>query len=91
MSSYKKNKKAILRRLRRVEGQLRGLQKMVESDEYCIDLLTQISSVMAATKKIGLIILKDHVSGCVKDSLEKGKGKEKIDEMIMTVERFIKI
>ncbi len=90
MSAYDKDKKNILSRLRRIEGQVRGLQKMVDEDQYCIDILTQISSVMAATKKVGLIILDDHIHGCVRDAVKKEGGVESIDELITALERFMK-
>lgn len=90
MASYQKNKEKIQKRLRRVEGQIRGIQKMVEEDKYCIDILTQISSVMAATQKVGMIILEDHVNGCLKEALVKKNSQEKVDEMISVINRFIK-
>lgn len=91
MSSYQKDKKQLEQRLRRIEGQIRGIQKMVNNDKYCIDILTQLSSIIAATQKVGLIILQDHISGCLKDALvNKKDGKVKVDEMINVVNRFIK-
>ena len=90
MSEYENDKKNLLLRLRRIEGQVRGLQKMVDEDQYCIDILTQISSVMAATKKVGLIILDDHIHGCVKDAVKQEGGEDSIDELITALERFMK-
>ncbi len=90
MVAYKENKEQILKRLRRIEGQVRGIQKMVEDDKYCIDILTQVSSVSAATQKVGLIVLQDHMNGCIKQALKSGKGQEKVDEVISAVDRFIK-
>lgn len=90
MSAYDKDKKKLLSRLRRIEGQVRGLQKMVDEDQYCIDILTQISSVMAATKKVGLIILDDHIQGCVKDAIGKEDGEASVAELITALERFMK-
>lgn len=90
MASYQKDKQKIQQRLRRIEGQLRGIQKMVDDDKYCIDILTQLSSVVAATQKVGLIVLQDHINGCIKDALIKKDGQAKVEEMINVVNRFIK-
>ncbi len=84
--------KAIQNRLRRIEGQVRGLQRMVDEDAYCIDVLTQLSSIVSAAEKVGLLLLKDHVEHCVRESIEKGEGAdEKIEELIAAVERFLRV
>ena len=82
------NKKDLQDRLRRIEGQVRGLQRMVEEDKYCIDILTQVSSVQAALKAVGLGLLDDHVRHCVRESIEKGSGDQKIEELMAAVGRF---
>ena len=89
-ASYKKDIDQILARLRRIEGQMRGIQRMVSEEKYCVDVLTQISSVIAATEKVGLMILRDHIKGCVRDSLTGKKADERIDELVDVVERFLK-
>jgi DNA-binding FrmR family transcriptional regulator len=66
------DKEKILARLRRIEGQVRGLQRMVDEEAYCVDILTQIGSVVSASEKVGAILLKDHVEHCVRESIEKG-------------------
>jgi DNA-binding FrmR family transcriptional regulator len=88
---YAKDKKEILDRLRRIEGQVRGLQRMVEEDQYCIDILTQVNSVNAALKATALRLLDDHVRMCVRESLERGESEEgdrKIEELVSAVARF---
>lgn len=90
MSSYEQDKAKIITRLKRIEGQTRGLQRMVEEDKYCIDILTQVSSVLAAVKKVGLIILDDHIKGCVRDAVIRDNGEVYIQELIDALERFIK-
>jgi len=90
LSSYDKDKANLITRLKRIEGQTRGLQRMLEEDKYCIDILTQISSVLAATKKVGLIILDDHIKGCVRDAVIRDNGEAHIKELIGVLERFIK-
>ncbi|MEX0701387.1 MAG: metal-sensitive transcriptional regulator [Planctomycetales bacterium] len=75
-------------RLRRIEGQVRGLQRMVEKDTYCIDVLTQLNSVLAALKATGMGLLDDHVRHCVRESVQQGDKDEKIDELMAAVGRF---
>ena len=82
-------KKELQDRLRRIEGQVRGLQRMVEEDKYCIDILTQLNSVSAALKAVGLGLLDDHVRHCVKESLESGEGNGKVEELVSAVARFV--
>ena len=90
MPAYEKNADKILARLKRIEGQMRGIQRMVEEDKYCVDILTQVSSVIAATEKVALIILRDHIKGCVYSSLKEGNSEDRIDELVLVVERFLK-
>lgn len=89
-SSYEKHKGNILVRLKRIEGQLRGIQRMVEEDKYCVDILTQLSSVIAASEKVGLIVLRDHIQGCVRDAVIRENGEASVQELIDVVERFLK-
>jgi DNA-binding FrmR family transcriptional regulator len=87
-----KDKEKIQNRLRRIEGQVRGLQRMVDEEAYCVDVLTQIGSVVSALEKVGTILLKDHVEHCVRESIEKGEGAdEKIEELTDAVERFLRV
>ncbi len=88
MYGYAMNKKDLQDRLRRIEGQVRGLQRMVEQDKYCIDILTQVSSVSAALKAVGMGLLDDHVRHCVRESIEQGKGDEKMAELMAAVARL---
>jgi CsoR family transcriptional regulator, copper-sensing transcriptional repressor len=88
MYGYAMNKKALLDRLRRIEGQVRGLQRMVEEDQYCIDILTQVNSASAALKAVGMGLLDDHVRHCVAESIDQGEGEEKIEELMAAVARF---
>ena len=90
MSSYAKDKDDILIRLKRMEGQLRGIQRMVEDGKYCVDILIQLSSIIAASQKVGLIILEDHIRGCVSDAISKPKHDAAIQELVDVVQKFIK-
>jgi DNA-binding FrmR family transcriptional regulator len=85
---------AILNRLRRIEGQVRGLQRMVEEDAYCIDILTQVAAVRTALEQVALRVLDGHVRGCVAGAIGSNgadAGDEKIDELMAAVERFAKV
>jgi CsoR family transcriptional regulator, copper-sensing transcriptional repressor len=91
MASYLQHKDPLLARLRRIEGQVRGLQKMIDEEKYCVDVLTQVSSVIAALQKVGLMILEDHIKGCVRTALtEEPDGAKAVDELVAVVERFVK-
>ena len=88
MYGYAEHKKDLLDRLRRVEGQVRGLQRMVEEEQYCIDILTQVNSATAALRAVGFGLLDDHVRHCVRESIEHGTGDEKVEELMAAVGRF---
>jgi DNA-binding FrmR family transcriptional regulator len=83
----------VMKRLRRIEGQVGGLHRMVENDRYCVDVLTQINAVRAALHKVEERILHDHVSHCVADAFASGNVAEqrvKVEELITTIERMTK-
>jgi CsoR family transcriptional regulator, copper-sensing transcriptional repressor len=87
-----RDKEKLRNRLRRIEGQVRGVQRMVDEEAYCIDVLTQIGSVVSALEKVGVILLKDHVEHCVKESVEHGENAdERIEELTAAVERFLRV
>jgi CsoR family transcriptional regulator, copper-sensing transcriptional repressor len=88
-----KDKGLLENRLKRIEGQVRGVQRMVDEEAYCVDVLTQIASVVSALEKVGTILLKDHVEHCVRESIEKGgsEADEKIEELTAAVERFLRV
>lgn len=89
MPSYLKDKKEILIRLRKLEGQLKGIQRMVEDEKYCVDVLNQISAVVAASQKVAAIILKDHIQGCIRDALiHDNHSEEHVNELLTVIERF---
>ena len=84
-------KGAIVKRLRRIEGQVRGLERMVEEDRYCIDVLTQISAVTTALEGVALKVLEDHVAHCVSGALASGDPEaaaQKTEELLAAVQRF---
>ncbi|PEB50894.1 transcriptional regulator [Bacillus pseudomycoides] len=85
-----KEKEQIMNRLKRIEGQVRGIQNMVENDRYCVDILVQISAINAAMKKVGMGILKNHTNHCVSSAIKDGNGDEAIEELMTVFERFSK-
>jgi DNA-binding FrmR family transcriptional regulator len=92
MAGYYDNKEHLEKRLRRIEGQVRGVQRMVESDVYCIDILTQISAINGALNKVAVVLLEDHLGHCVADSITSGEGAEaKVKEAAHAVERLLKV
>ena len=88
MRGYTMNRADYLNRLRKIEGQVRGLQRMIERDEYCIDVLTQVNSAVSALRSVGMGLLDDHVRHCVRDSIETGDADEKVEELLAAVARF---
>lgn len=82
------NKDDLLIRLRRIEGQVRGLQRMIKEDKYCVDVLTQVVAVRGALKKVGLKILGQHTHGCVRRAVMNEEGEEIIDELIEVFSKF---
>lgn len=75
-------KQAVINRLKRIEGQVRGIQKMVEEDRYCIDILVQISAISAALKKVGFSVTERHLKHCVSHAVNSGEGNDAIEELI---------
>jgi CsoR family transcriptional regulator, copper-sensing transcriptional repressor len=89
--SYGSKKEDLLRRLKRVEGQVRGMQKMIEEDRYCVDILVQVSAIRSAVHQVGLTILDAHTRGCVVSALtNQEQGDEKIDELMDAIRQFTK-
>ena len=88
------DKEALVKRLHRIEGQVRGIERMVEDDRYCIDILTQIAAVKTALDSVSLQLLQDHVTHCVADALAAGTraaADEKSQELLAAVERFSRV
>ena len=90
MAGYKSHKEQIQARLRRIEGQIRGVQKMVDEDRYCIDVLTQVSAAKAALDAVALALLQDHTEHCVAEAIRSGDGSAKIKELNDAVERLVR-
>jgi len=82
------HKRALLKRLNRVEGQVRGVAQMIENDRYCIDVLTQVAAVQSALDAVALQLLEDHTRGCVASAVRTDGGDQAIAELMTVVKRF---
>lgn len=87
---YTATKDQLLARIRRIEGQVRGIERMIENDRYCIDVLTQISAIQAALEKVGLGLLDGHVRHCMHEGAAEGRGDEMSTELMAAVGRLLK-
>jgi DNA-binding FrmR family transcriptional regulator len=89
---YAEHKDAHLKRLRRIEGQVRGLQRMVESDAYCIDVLTQVSAATKALESVALLLLEEHLGHCVTDAIQAGgdEAEQKVKEASAAIARLVR-
>ena len=92
MAGYSSDKDAIGRRLRRIEGQIRGLERMVDNDAYCIDVLTQIAAATRALESVALELLGDHLGHCVAEAITKGgpQAEAKVAEARQAIERLVR-
>ncbi|MFJ8819976.1 metal-sensitive transcriptional regulator [Amycolatopsis thermoflava] len=92
MASYTGDKDSYLKRLRRIEGQIRGLQRMVEEDKYCIDILTQVSAATKALQSFSLELLDEHLATCVVDAAAAGgqEAEEKVQEASQAIARLVR-
>ena len=82
------DKPALLKRLNRIEGQARGVAKMVEEDRYCVDILTQIAAIQSALDALAMQLLQSHTNGCVRTAIQSGNGDAAVDELMTLVKRF---
>jgi DNA-binding FrmR family transcriptional regulator len=87
--SYSRDQAILIRRLRRIGGQVRGIERMIERKEYCIDILQQMAALRAAVDSVALLILEDHVQGCVRSAAEKGDADHYIEEVLDVVRRTL--
>jgi CsoR family transcriptional regulator, copper-sensing transcriptional repressor len=87
--AYTRDRAQLLRRLRRIEGQVRGIARMVEREEYCVDILQQTSALRAAVDAVAILILEDHVQGCVRTAAERGDADRYVEEVLDVVRRSL--
>lgn len=83
-------KDKLIKRLKRVEGQVRGIQKMIEEDRYCVDILVQMSAIESAMKQVGYAVTERHMKHCVSDAIKDGNGDASIDELMKVLKQFNK-
>jgi DNA-binding FrmR family transcriptional regulator len=88
MEASSEAKQKILTRLRRIEGQTRGLQRMVEEEKYCVDIMTQIAGVQSALEQVTLLLMENHLASCVTDAIKEGQGEEKIREIMHVLKQY---
>ena len=79
-----------LKRLARIEGQVKGIQRMVQEGRYCIDIINQITAVRKALDQVALVVMRRHIDSCVSESIRSQNGKSKVSELMTTLHRFIK-
>ncbi len=89
-TGYADDRLALIRRLKRIEGQIRGIQRMVDEDRYCVDVLVQLAAVRAGLDKVGLALIEGHTRGCLRAAIVTGQGDEAIDELMDVLAKFLK-
>ena len=89
-STVQPNKQQLLNRLKRIEGQVRGVHQMVETDRYCVDILNQVSAIQSAMNKVSLALLEDHTHHCVAKAIKENKGEEAISELMDVMKTMTK-
>jgi DNA-binding FrmR family transcriptional regulator len=86
----RRDRQALLARLRRIEGQVRGISRMIEEDRYCVDVLVQLAAVRAALAKVSLHLLEDHTRGCVAGAIANGTGEAAVQELMDVLDRLVR-
>ena len=87
--SYSRDRAQLLRRLSRIEGQVRGIGRMIEREEYCVDILQQTAALRAAIDAVSIMVLEDHVQGCVRTAAERGEADKYVEEVLDVVRRTL--
>lgn len=86
---YQQDKEALLRRMRRVEGQARGIQRMIEEGRYCPEIVQQLTSLSSAAREVSLLLLQHHIQGCVVDAVREGDSEGKVRELLGLIRKAI--
>ena len=90
MPGYSMHKQQLQTRLRRIEGQVRGVARMIDQDKYCVDVVTQVAAIQAALDKVSLGLLDGHIRGCVRDEIRAGGGEARVDELLQVMDRVLR-
>ncbi len=87
---YTKEKSSLLARMKKIEGQAKGIQRMIEDDRYCIDIIQQITALGAAADEVALLILENHIEGCVTDAIREQHGESHMRELMETLRKAMR-
>ena len=87
---YTQEKEALMTRMKRIEGQAKGIEKMIEEERYCIDIVQQLKALSSAADEVALIILQNHIEGCITDAIQEQRGEDYIKELIATIRKAMK-
>lgn len=87
--AYTKDKRELLTRLARIEGQVRGIRRLVDEEAYCLDVLQQVDAMTGATDQVALLLVEDHIKGCLAHAIETGEGEAYSDEVMTVVRRML--
>lgn len=90
MYRYESHKDQIMGRLKRIEGQIKGVMRMVEDGRYCPDILQQLAALDGALDEVGLLLLEDHVKGCVTDAIQENQGDDAIHELVDVIRKVVR-
>ena len=88
--SYTRDRRLLLNRLRRIEGQVRGIQRLVEGEAYCLDILQQVDALTAAADQVAMLVLEDHIDGCLTHAVQTGEGEPYVAEVMQVVRRTMR-
>jgi DNA-binding FrmR family transcriptional regulator len=88
--SYTRDRRDLLNRLRRIEGQARGVQRLVEDEAYCLDILQQVEAMTAAADQVAMLVLEDHIDGCLTHAIDSGQGEPYVREVMTVVRRALR-
>lgn len=88
--SYTRDRKVLLNRLRRIEGQARGIQRLVDGEAYCLDILQQVDALTAAADEVAMLVLEDHIDGCLTHAVATGQGEPYVKEVMQVVRRTMR-
>lgn len=87
---YSKDKDSLLARMRKIEGQARGIQRMIEEDSYCVDIVQQLTALSAAADEAALLVLQNHIEGCVTEAIQEKRGEEYIKELMRVLRKALR-
>jgi DNA-binding FrmR family transcriptional regulator len=87
---YTRDKESLIARMKKVEGQARGIQRMIDEGRYCIDIVQQLTALSSAVDEVSLIILENHIEGCVTDAIRERQGDSQIKELMQTIRKAMR-